>query len=164
MRSFAEPLITIAKNDPDSINARRRVFKRLSDEDIVRILFSVIAPLYKDIPGGYTRIMPLGTRKGDGAPLAIIELTHRTISDDKLLGKKKEKPKEKKKKAGSKTEKAEALEKKTAAEEPHSAPVADEKKGHDKRSVEDTEREKAKTEEKRITQRGFFKRFRRKSI
>ncbi len=89
LRGVAEPLITLAKNNPDSVHARRLAYKKLCDRVVVKSLFDDIAPLYKDINGGYTRIMASGNRKGDGAPMAIMELTKRTISDEDLLGKKK---------------------------------------------------------------------------
>ena len=85
LRSFAEPLITLAKKNPNSVTARRRVVSRLSDKTVVKTLFDTVSPLYLDVPGGYTRIMPLGARKGDGTQMAIIELTKKTISDAKLL-------------------------------------------------------------------------------
>ena len=160
LRSYAEPLITLAKNNPDSISARRQVFQKLCDKAVVKSLFDELGPLYKGVPGGYTRIMSLGNRKGDGAEVVIIELTKRTIPDDKLLGVLKEKPKAKaRKKAPAKGE--EAVEKK---EETHVAPEVDiEKK--EERTVEDIRKEKAKMEQKKISKKGgFFKRFRRKSM
>lgn len=162
LRKFVEPIITIAKNDPDSVNARRRVYARLCDRATVTTLFSDLAPLFKDVPGGYTRIMGMGNRRGDGARLVIIELTKRTISDDDLLGapEKKEALKKKKAKEPAKAGKAEAA---GAQEVHHAAPEVDiEKK--EERTVEEVKKEKAKTEQKKITQQGFFKRFRRKSI
>ncbi|MFH1846434.1 MAG: 50S ribosomal protein L17 [Candidatus Omnitrophota bacterium] len=170
LRSFVEPLITLAKNNPISVNARRQAFRKLCDKDVVRILFSDIAPLYKDIAGGYTRIMSLARRKGDGASMVIMELTKRTISDEKLLGLPAEKQKPKEKKA--KESKAKENGKKTAGkkEEPsgeektaRSAPEVDiEKK--EERTVEDVKKEKARSEQKKVNKRGIFKRFRRKSM
>lgn len=72
LRIFAEPLITLAKTD--SVANRRRAFAELRDDDIVRKLFATIAPNYAKRPGGYTRILKLGHRLGDGAPMARIEL------------------------------------------------------------------------------------------
>jgi len=72
LRIFAEPLITLAK--VDSVANRRRAFAELRDETIVRKLFAEIAPTYTQRPGGYTRILRLGNRVGDAAPMARIEL------------------------------------------------------------------------------------------
>ncbi|HIJ66483.1 MAG TPA: 50S ribosomal protein L17 [Candidatus Hydrogenedentes bacterium] len=72
LRRFAEPLITLARKD--SVANRRRAFAALRDNDIVRKLFTEIAPVYADRPGGYTRILRLDNRLGDAAPLARIEL------------------------------------------------------------------------------------------
>jgi large subunit ribosomal protein L17 len=162
LRSYAEPLITLAKTKPDSVSARRRVFQKLCNRDVVKSLFSELAPLYKDVSGGYTRIMPLGNRKGDGARMVIVELTKRTISDKELLKKpeKKEKAKAKPKKAKEKI--PEVREEKP--EKAHAAPEVDieEKEEH---FVEDIRKEKAKTEQKKITKKGgFFRRFQRKSL
>ncbi|MBI4559856.1 MAG: 50S ribosomal protein L17 [Candidatus Hydrogenedentes bacterium] len=72
LRRFAEPLITLAKRD--NVANRRRAFAALRDRDIVTKLFSTIAPAFSERPGGYTRILRLGNRVGDGAPMARIEL------------------------------------------------------------------------------------------
>ncbi len=163
LRSFAEPLITIAKKNPDSVAARRQVFRKLCDETVVRILFTDLGPLFKDIPGGYTRIMTLGNRKGDGAEMAIIELTKRTISDDDLLGITKEKnAKLKEKKKSKKSEEASGEDKKKTGKE-HAAPKV-KLEDQEERTVEDIKREKAKKEQKKLGDKGLFKRFRRKSI
>ena len=74
-RSLAERLITIAKNAPDSLAARRRAIQLLHDPALVRSLFQDLALRYKERPGGYTRILHLSrTRVGDGAPQVIFEL------------------------------------------------------------------------------------------
>lgn len=72
LRKFAEPLITLAKTD--SVANRRRAFAALRDDAAVKKLFGEIAPAYVDRPGGYTRILKLGNRVGDAAPMARIEL------------------------------------------------------------------------------------------
>jgi large subunit ribosomal protein L17 len=162
LRVYVEPLITLAKKNPDSVTAKRKVFQKLNDRDMVKSLFDEVAPLFKDTPGGYTRIMALGSRKGDGASMAIVELTKRTVSDDKLLGvtKKKVKEKAKTRKKVSETDQAAKPERGEAS---HSAPeVAKEEK--DERLVEDVRKEKAKTEQKKVTKRGLFRRFQRKSM
>ena len=71
LRSFIEPLITLAKKD--SLHARRLVIKKIPKKDVVRILFEEIAPLFSVRPGGYTRITKLGLRDNDRAPVSIIE-------------------------------------------------------------------------------------------
>ena len=65
-------MVTLAKRG--DLHARRQVLAYLMDEDIVTKLFSEIAPKYTDRQGGYTRVIKTGLRKGDAAPLAIIEL------------------------------------------------------------------------------------------
>ena len=72
LRMFAEPLVTLAKTD--SVANRRRAFAALRDDDVVRKLFNEIGPSFSERPGGYTRILRLGNRKGDGSPVARIEL------------------------------------------------------------------------------------------
>ena len=72
LRRFAEPLITLAK--VDSVAHRRQAFAALRDEDVVRKLFTTIGPAFANRPGGYTRIMRLGHRVGDGSEMARIEL------------------------------------------------------------------------------------------
>ena len=72
VRPLAERLITFAKRG--DLAARREVLKVIPDRDVVAKLFHEIAPRYADRPGGYTRILKLGQRQGDGAPLARIEL------------------------------------------------------------------------------------------
>ena len=75
LRRFVEPLITLAK--VDSVANRRLAFSRLRDKAIVAKLFTKIAPRHKDRPGGYTRVLKYDFRKGDNAPMAIIELSDR---------------------------------------------------------------------------------------
>jgi large subunit ribosomal protein L17 len=72
VRPLAEHLITFAKRG--DVHARREVLKRISDRDVVHKLFSEIGPRYAERNGGYTRILKLGQRPGDGAPMALIEL------------------------------------------------------------------------------------------
>ncbi|MAO66750.1 MAG: 50S ribosomal protein L17 [Balneola sp.] len=72
LRMFVEPLITRAKEDTH--HNRRQVFSSLQNKDAVTELFTEIGPQCKDRPGGYTRVIKAGFRKGDGAELAVIEL------------------------------------------------------------------------------------------
>ena len=72
LRPLAEQLITKAKRG--DLHARRRVLGIVKDKDVVYSLFEQIAPRYTNRPGGYTRITKTGIRKGDAAPMAVIEL------------------------------------------------------------------------------------------
>ena len=80
LRSFIEPLITLAKDD--SISNRRLAFSKIRNKSAVGKLFSDLGPRFKDRPGGYSRIIKIGFRKGDAAPIAFIELVDRTIEDE----------------------------------------------------------------------------------
>ncbi len=71
-RSFAERLISFGKKN--TLAARREALKKLPDRKIIKKLFDEIAPAYANVNGGYTRIMKLGLRKGDGAEKALLEL------------------------------------------------------------------------------------------
>ena len=72
LRPLAERLITFAKRG--DLSARRRVMTVVRDKNVVHILFTEIGPQYAGRPGGYTRITKIGPRKGDNAPMAVIEL------------------------------------------------------------------------------------------
>jgi large subunit ribosomal protein L17 len=78
LRRVAEPMITLAKN-PTLAN-RRLAFNRLRDREIVSKLFNELGPRFAARKGGYTRILKFGFRLGDNAPMAIIELTERTVT------------------------------------------------------------------------------------
>jgi large subunit ribosomal protein L17 len=75
LRSYAEPLITLSKED--SVAKRRIAFARLRDREMVTKLFNELGPRYKNRPGGYLRIMKCGFRAGDDAPMAYVELVDR---------------------------------------------------------------------------------------
>lgn len=75
LRTYLEPMITLAKQD--TVHRRRIAFSRLRDKEIVMKLFNEIAPHFKTRPGGYLRILKCGFRKGDNAPIAIVELVGR---------------------------------------------------------------------------------------
>ncbi len=77
LRRIVEPLITLGKKP--SLANRRTAFNRLRDRDIVVKLFSELGERYKSRNGGYLRILKFGYRKGDNAPLAIIEMLDRPI-------------------------------------------------------------------------------------
>jgi large subunit ribosomal protein L17 len=97
LRPYAEKLITLAKRDADRLHARRLVLRDIRDETVVKKLFDSLGARFAARAGGYTRILRLGPRKGDGAEMAILE----------LLGSE-YKPKDKVEKAPAKDEKAKA--------------------------------------------------------
>jgi large subunit ribosomal protein L17 len=72
LRPYAEQLITKAKHG--DLHARRQVLAKITDKSVVHTLFTEIGPRYANRPGGYTRITKIGPRKGDNAPMAVIEL------------------------------------------------------------------------------------------
>jgi large subunit ribosomal protein L17 len=72
LRRWADRVITLGKQG--SLHARRQVLGIVQDKAVVRKLFDTLAPRFKDRPGGYTRIIKIGIRRGDAAPLSIIEL------------------------------------------------------------------------------------------
>ncbi len=80
LRGYIEPLITMAKSD--SVHHRRIAFARLRDREMVTKLFNELAPHFKTRPGGYLRVLKCGYRKGDSAPMAVIELVGREKASD----------------------------------------------------------------------------------
>ncbi|MCK5829147.1 MAG: 50S ribosomal protein L17 [Methylococcales bacterium] len=75
LRGYAEPLITLSKDD--TVSKRRVAFSRLRDREIVTKLFNELGPRYKDRSGGYLRVIKCGFRTGDSAPMAYVELVDR---------------------------------------------------------------------------------------
>ena len=75
LRRVVEPLITLAK--VASLANRRLAFDRTRDREVVAKLFNVLGPRYNERPGGYTRILKMGFRVGDNAPMAFVELVDR---------------------------------------------------------------------------------------
>ena len=74
LRPYAERLITLAKRDDGKLHARRQVAANIRDGEVVKKLFDTLGQRFSSRPGGYTRILRLGPRKGDGAEMAIVEL------------------------------------------------------------------------------------------
>jgi large subunit ribosomal protein L17 len=74
LRPYAEKLITLAKRDEGQLHARRQVAASIHDGEVVKKLFDTLGQRFSSRPGGYTRILRLGPRKGDGAEMAIVEL------------------------------------------------------------------------------------------
>ncbi|HZN84328.1 MAG TPA: 50S ribosomal protein L17 [Mycobacterium sp.] len=81
LRPYAEKLITHAKKG--ALHNRREVLKKIRDKDVVHTLFAEIGPFFADRNGGYTRIIKVENRKGDNAPMAVIELVReKTVTDE----------------------------------------------------------------------------------
>ena len=85
VRAMAEKMITIAKTN--TLHSRRQVLAYVTKEDVVKKLFDEIAPKYQDVNGGYTRIIKTGTRRGDAAEMAIIELVEPKAAEEKPVKK-----------------------------------------------------------------------------
>ena len=81
LRPYAEKLITHAKKG--TLHNRREVLKKIRDKDVVHVLFEEIGPFFADRNGGYTRIIKVEARKGDNAPMAVIELVReKTVTSE----------------------------------------------------------------------------------
>jgi large subunit ribosomal protein L17 len=147
LRPIAERLITFAKRG--DLHARRKVMTQIHDKSVVHELFTEIAPLMEGREGGYTRITKLGYRKGDNAPMAVIEL---------VLEKVEPKPKSNKKKlentvkasAAEVTEEPEVTEEAEAAEaveETQAEAVTEEQAPAEEAAAEEAPAEEAPAEE-----------------
>ena len=84
LRPLAEKLVTFAKRG--DLHARRQVMTTIRDKDVVHHLFAEIGPRYENRPGGYTRIVKVGPRKGDNAPMAVIELVEAQTVAQQAVG------------------------------------------------------------------------------
>src|SRR5690349_4992415 len=84
LRPYAEKLVTFAKRG--DLHARRQVMTVIRDKDVVHTLFAEIGPRYENRPGGYTRITKVGPRKGDNAPMAVIELVEALTVAQQAVG------------------------------------------------------------------------------
>ena len=135
-RSYSEKLITIAKKD--TVHAHRLVFKKLQNKRIVKMLFDEVAPKYSERNGGYTRVIKLGQRPGDGAHMAVLELVEF------------EKVEKKKAKADSEKHDAKKKDKKISNEKPATEEKKDTKKTVKDENIEPEQEDKKKkdTEEK----------------
>ena len=114
LRPLAERLITFAKRG--DLHARRRVLSVIGDKEVVHVLFTEIAPLVAEREGGYTRITKVGNRKGDNAPMAVIELVLEPVTPKKKAAKPAAK-------AAPKAEKVEEAPAEEAVEETTEAPA-----------------------------------------
>ncbi|MGA8246201.1 MAG: 50S ribosomal protein L17 [Nocardioides sp.] len=131
LRPVAEKLITKAKRG--DLHNRREVLKTVRDKSVVHTLFTEIAPTFAERPGGYTRITKVGTRKGDNAPMAVIELVTEAYEP---------KAAQPAKKAATKAPKEASAKKAAAAEEP-----AAEQPAAEEAVAEDTDTEDTSTDE-----------------
>ncbi|HEY3502175.1 MAG TPA: 50S ribosomal protein L17 [Actinocatenispora sp.] len=120
VRPLAERMVTFAKRG--DLHARRRVATVVRDKDVAYQLFAEIAPRFTNRPGGYTRIVKVGPRKGDNAPMAVIELVEELAEAPA--------PKRSSRPAAPKTESAAAL----APEEPAAEAAADETEADETKS------------------------------
>jgi large subunit ribosomal protein L17 len=84
LRPLAEKLVTFAKRG--DLHARRQVMTTIRDKDVVHTLFAEIGPRFANRPGGYTRITKIGPRKGDNAPMAVIELVEALTVAQQAVG------------------------------------------------------------------------------
>lgn len=128
LRRYIEPLITKSKSD--SVASRRYVFDRLRSDSAVGKLFTELGPRYKARPGGYVRVLKCGFRKGDNAPMAIIEFVDRpeVIDEDEVAMIEAEEKAAKKAKKAEKAEKAEKPAAKAAKEDKPKAETAEKPK------------------------------------
>ena len=138
-RGFVESIITKArKNDPNSV---RHVMKFINDKEVVKELFADIIPKVGDRPGGYTRVIKLGNRKGDAASMAIIEL----VDYNEVINKKAEDVKDKKETKKEAKDKSQEVEEAKVVEE---IPAEEEKPTKTKKTTKVKKEAKAKKEEK----------------
>jgi large subunit ribosomal protein L17 len=140
LRPFAEKLVTLSKKE--TLHARRQVLKHIHNKAVVAKLFDTLSARYAQRPGGYTRILKLGPRRGDHAEMAIIELVGAKESE--------EAPKPKKRKAASKKAKASKKKKVKAAAK------SGEKKKTSKKKAK-ASKKKAKTKAKTARKKGKTK-------
>jgi len=140
LQPLAESMITKAKRG--DLNSRRQVMKRIRDKSVVHVLFTEIGERYADRPGGYTRIIKLGPRKGDNAPMVKIELVEALADSPKA-----------KKAAAKKAPAKKATAKKAAAKDEAKTEDVEETKVDDAKvddvqdQVEDVKVENAEVEE-----------------
>ncbi|KMM46135.1 50S ribosomal protein L17 [Cellulomonas sp. A375-1] len=134
LRPLAERLITFAKRG--DLHARRRVLTVVKDKSVVHVLFTEIAPALAERNGGYTRITKIGPRKGDNAPLAVIEIVREPLSPKQAVVKEATKAAEKAAKPKADKPKAAKVEDAPVEDVVADAPVedapADEAKADDK--------------------------------
>ncbi len=139
LRPFAEKLVTLGKKD--TLHARRRALAIIPRKDAVAKLFNEISPRFAERPGGYTRILKLGTRRGDGAEMAFIEFVDYEFSSTKEA--KETKASGKKPKEAKKPKKKEAKEKKESKAAKAEPEEAEQKPAAKKKAAKKTVAKKA---------------------
>jgi large subunit ribosomal protein L17 len=137
VRKLAERLITLAKQG--GLHAHRQVYDVIKDRKLVKKIFDEIAPKLNEREGGYTRVLKLGVRRGDGAQLSIVEL---------LIEKPAKEEKKGKKEKGAKKEKSEKEETKKAKGKPKAKPEKSKEKKEKPKKKEEVVEEEEKSEEK----------------
>jgi large subunit ribosomal protein L17 len=160
-RRIAEPLITLSKTD--TVSARQQAFSILTDRDLVGKLFKETAGLFKNRTSGYTRIIISGFRRGDGATMAILELTEKTMAPKKPKKEKKEKAAAQPREEGQAKEAVQAQheERKKEAAKKEEPRKEEPRHKHKPTLEEEKKHEKARSEEKKISeQKGFMKNIR----
>ena len=113
MRGLADHMITLAKRE--TLHARRQVLSMMPDDEVVRRLFDTIAARFGDRHGGYTRIIPVGPRAGDAAPMVLLELVDRPETPADKDGKKRDEKKKSRRGESGAGEKRERQKKAAAA-------------------------------------------------
>lgn len=143
LRGFVEPIITRAKED--TTHNRRQAFSKLQDKEAVSHLYTEVGPKCKDRPGGYTRVIKAGFRKGDGAELAVIELVdYNDIKPEGASGnKKKTRRAGKSNKPTSSEPKAKSKKKKDQKKVKEEKAEAEDQKAGKEEEVEEKEKKKA---------------------
>ncbi len=142
VRKLAEKLITLGKRG--DLHAHRQVYDVIRDRKLVKKVFDEIAPKFADRQGGYTRVVKMGIRKGDGAALSVVELLLERPPKEEKKGKK-EKPGKKAKAEKAKEPKAKAAKKEKVKTDKAQVKAADQDKPE---GAEDTAPERAKTDAK----------------
>ncbi len=147
VKKLAEKLITLAKRG--DLHAHRQVYDVIRDRKLVKKIFDEIAPKFDDREGGYTRVVRLGVRKGDGAPVSVVELLIEKPPKEEKKGKKEKAPKkikpEKIKEAKPAEEKRERVE--TKDREVKKEEEETEKEEKESKEGEETDSEKTEQEE-----------------
>ncbi|MEI6863321.1 MAG: 50S ribosomal protein L17 [Candidatus Omnitrophota bacterium] len=156
VKRLADNVMHMTKTD--SVVSRRKAYDLLQDRDLVMKLFKEIGPLFKNRSSGYTRILTIGTRKGDGAQMAFLELTDRAVIEK--LSKKTKKGKEE-----AKADKSEAVEEVIKSEKKDAKHDESKTKHISKAKLtpeEEKSREKVRSEEKKMSdsKQGFMKNIR----